>query len=794
MASSVKAVQTFGKKKARRPQPPSHTPGRAVASSASTAPPINLVQPEILRLKIYEPILVVGEDEYAPVDIRVRVKGGGHTSQVYAIRQAIAKALVAYHAKYIDAAHAMSLKKTLVDYDRTLLIADPRRMEPKKFGGGGARARRQKSEPQLFVEDGRPIRVFVDPGSVLSRPKLIRTLKSQGASIESDPKAADFILVDSDATSGQLFVRDWGAEKTVLESTWVSKSLSAGRLLKQSDQWGGCLAVVNPSVGLEEIDQNPLPTPRPTPIEPASNTWPSNVPFPPSNGHPSRHSSQQPSGVNEPSFHNNIPPVPLQQAIFPNQMPQLPLQPGVQQQPFYPYGAPPMFEPNVYMAMLDIIRQGFLPPWGAGPPVGAGTPGAIPPGFVLPQGMNAMVNPMQNPQIYSQPPGLIPQAHEYSASPLISTPSLGRTSSMDTKGKGKASYDSRHASGSFPPAASSSASTEKVFTSKFGEPLTFYVAIDVNKRTDILQHIRRNGGQISTQTTADFAILSFRSKDFETLLETIMSSQGTAVKPAFVLDSVEQNRLSPRNSYANFKKSAPRSPAKTDVEKKRAVNLRAENARKAKKEAAVSAKKEAVASVKEEERASPGLSRPHLPSPSPPPEHTRVLFGGNKYHYPQEEDQYALRYCQVMFARDREMSYAAIGAKLHAKMPHHTANAWNTRVSQTLRNEVENIRKRARIAWRKEQHEKSRQSSSGGEPPAKRTKLSPGVNAGPSADAVPSADAGQQPVAVADDDVEQDLSDVAHYFANGGDMEPTEGDDQTAVWQKLTEEKVGLSL
>ncbi|KAF7339513.1 40S ribosomal protein [Mycena sanguinolenta] len=106
--------------------------------------PINLVQPEILRLKIYEPILVVGEDEYAPVDIRVRVKGGGHTSQVYAIRQAIAKALVAYHAKYIDAAHAMSLKKTLVDYDRTLLIADPRRMEPKKFGGGGARARRQK--------------------------------------------------------------------------------------------------------------------------------------------------------------------------------------------------------------------------------------------------------------------------------------------------------------------------------------------------------------------------------------------------------------------------------------------------------------------------------------------------------------------------------------------------------------------------------------------------------------------------------------------------------------------------
>ena len=38
----------------------------------------------------------------------------------------------------------MELKKKLVAYDRTLLIADPRRMEPKKFGGAGARARRQK--------------------------------------------------------------------------------------------------------------------------------------------------------------------------------------------------------------------------------------------------------------------------------------------------------------------------------------------------------------------------------------------------------------------------------------------------------------------------------------------------------------------------------------------------------------------------------------------------------------------------------------------------------------------------
>lgn len=90
----------------------------------------------------------------------MRVKGGGHTSQVYAIRQAIAKAVVAYYAKYFDAFSALELKKTLVAYDRTLLIADPRRMEPKKFGGHGARARRQKSCVLRTVRRPRSVLMF----------------------------------------------------------------------------------------------------------------------------------------------------------------------------------------------------------------------------------------------------------------------------------------------------------------------------------------------------------------------------------------------------------------------------------------------------------------------------------------------------------------------------------------------------------------------------------------------------------------------------------------------------------
>ncbi|KAL7417866.1 ribosomal protein S5 domain 2-type protein [Mrakia frigida] len=136
------AVQTFGKKKTATAVAHA-TPGRGLIRL--NGQPISLAEPALLRYKYYEPILVVGQDKLAQIDIRVKVKGGGQVSQVYAVRQAIAKAVVAYYAKNVDAASAIDLKKTFVAYDRTLLIADPRRMEPKKFGGPGARARVQKS-------------------------------------------------------------------------------------------------------------------------------------------------------------------------------------------------------------------------------------------------------------------------------------------------------------------------------------------------------------------------------------------------------------------------------------------------------------------------------------------------------------------------------------------------------------------------------------------------------------------------------------------------------------------------
>ena len=107
--------------------------------------PIENIEPEALRLKVFEPVLILGQDKFSNLDIRIRVKGGGMTAQIYAIRAAIAKSIVAYYAKYVDESSKNELRRTLIEYDRNLLVSDPRRCEPKKYGGRSARARFQKS-------------------------------------------------------------------------------------------------------------------------------------------------------------------------------------------------------------------------------------------------------------------------------------------------------------------------------------------------------------------------------------------------------------------------------------------------------------------------------------------------------------------------------------------------------------------------------------------------------------------------------------------------------------------------
>ena len=126
----MKSVQVFGRKRTATAVAYCKEGSGMIKLNGT---PLSLIASETLKAKLLEPLQLIGEEAWKKLDIRLRVHGGGHVSQIYAIRQAISKAIVAYYQKYVD------------EHDRTLLVADPRRMEPKKFGGQGARVRRQMS-------------------------------------------------------------------------------------------------------------------------------------------------------------------------------------------------------------------------------------------------------------------------------------------------------------------------------------------------------------------------------------------------------------------------------------------------------------------------------------------------------------------------------------------------------------------------------------------------------------------------------------------------------------------------
>ncbi|HDO19283.1 MAG TPA: 30S ribosomal protein S9 [Thermoplasmatales archaeon] len=99
--------------------------------------PLEIYQPEIARWKIMEPLVMANKYRNS-IDIDVNVKGGGVMGQAYAVRTAIAKGLVEFTGDE-------QLKEMYLQYDRSLLVSDPRRKEPKKPLGRGARKKRQKS-------------------------------------------------------------------------------------------------------------------------------------------------------------------------------------------------------------------------------------------------------------------------------------------------------------------------------------------------------------------------------------------------------------------------------------------------------------------------------------------------------------------------------------------------------------------------------------------------------------------------------------------------------------------------
>ena len=106
--------------------------------------PIHIMGPSLAQRKALEPVQIAeAMNRLGDVDVYVDVEGGGQMGQVDAIRTAIALGLVKWNggAEGDDE----ELRDEYLRFDRSLLVNDPRRKEPKHQMGRGARKKWQKS-------------------------------------------------------------------------------------------------------------------------------------------------------------------------------------------------------------------------------------------------------------------------------------------------------------------------------------------------------------------------------------------------------------------------------------------------------------------------------------------------------------------------------------------------------------------------------------------------------------------------------------------------------------------------
>ena len=191
---------------------------------------------------------------------------------------------------------------------------------------------------------------------------------------------------------------------------------------------------------------------------------------------------------------------------------------------------------------------------------------------------------------------------------------------------------------------------------------------------------QKHGGKIEgNNEIADYAILASgasKTKTFKDLLLSTVAAGRPALSARFVHESVAQNTLLDPRDFAfesppikTRKRTAHDGESSDEYERRRLAKNERTRARRQRlrEEAAQSSsqpqKKESISKNTSTAR----LAHAGPRSPSPPLAHTREAVGKN-FKFTDSELAYAIKYAQVLFARDHEISSNAIGTALHDKV------------------------------------------------------------------------------------------------------------------------------
>ncbi|KAG1801680.1 uncharacterized protein HD556DRAFT_1339188 [Suillus plorans] len=336
----------------------------------------------------------------------------------------------------------------------------------------------------------------------------------------------------------------------------------------------------------------------------------------------------------------------------------------------------------------------------------------------------------------------------------------------------------------------------EVFLDDQGQPLTFFVQVDLQGRSGVVSNIKKNKGKIiGSIADADYVILFTRSQTFQGLLSEAHACDKVPIQSAFVADCIAENMLLDESEYMldtvstkNAKRGRPSSaffefvqvevPSAKKEGQKSASKPKPKPKPKPKRTTPTETPTKKVKKISAP--TSPQISAAPLPpsskeakshharrSPTPPPPETRKSMRDGKFHFTQPEIEYFCQYAQFLLNEDPTMSTTVLLQAIHKKMPHHSVGSWQMQVSSKLKTQLTEIRKRANIAFRKSLNGNIEKSTGEERPgPSKKPRLA-------------------SPTVSQETLEREDFEVICGFFANGG------GDDNNdeRVWEKLSQHR-----
>ncbi|OCH96080.1 hypothetical protein OBBRIDRAFT_361688 [Obba rivulosa] len=465
---------------------------------------------------------------------------------------------------------------------------------------GPAFSQSVQAHPHLFQDrNEQPLQVFVEASGITFRPKLIRLLRTGGASICLSPSHAQIILVDPDSEEGRKFIADWASvpHKVVLDTIWARRSAERGQVFLADEGWGGFVLSTS-SVNVVENGnvnghQSPLPTPRQTPSDAGPSHFPTTNASTSSIQHAYIHQSTNGSMLPIAQNISTAIPTQTQMALGTSQAILFPQAFALSNQAMSPNNVPPevwallgnyarQMTSNAAPAQVspDLLQGQNVPNAGSVLPTYAQATQVTPSSHItqdigpssIPRSISAVTHdvprssrtPDDRQRSYTPMGSMIPPSIKRNRSEFES-PSYSRSKGKErdspepplAKIGRRDSTPSRRDSPDFStppsfqrrPSAYLGQGESNVFM-KDGQALQFVVQIDTRNRKDIIQTVKAGGGRIIAEIEkADYVVLNPSSHSFHQLLDRTENCQKPAIMSQFVFDCADEQKLLDPDDY-----------------------------------------------------------------------------------------------------------------------------------------------------------------------------------------------------------------------------------------------------